>query len=273
MAWVGTRTWVAGELVTAALGNSAWRDNIDALYAVITTITTTGNQTALPLPTAAGRGDLVVVANNVSLLTLQGIAAGYDGQSLTIVSKGAGQVDLANEHASATAPDRIINGPTCTLSLAPGTGRVRLVYDATTGRWRVVEHEQGAWLGRSFNAAHYSTTGGGTWTVAVGDVSSLSYYLKGSTLTVQWAILTSTLATTPARLEITIPNSCTAAHDVTNSHHWADTSGGTSGTGLALVTGAGGTISLSKDATAFATAFPNTTDTFNTRGTITFDVQ
>jgi hypothetical protein len=31
MAWVAPRTWVAGEIVTAALGNQHWRDNLLAL--------------------------------------------------------------------------------------------------------------------------------------------------------------------------------------------------------------------------------------------------
>lgn len=31
MAWTTPRTWVTGELVTAALGNTHWRDNLDYL--------------------------------------------------------------------------------------------------------------------------------------------------------------------------------------------------------------------------------------------------
>lgn len=31
MAWTTPRTWTAGELVTAAIGNTHWRDNLNAL--------------------------------------------------------------------------------------------------------------------------------------------------------------------------------------------------------------------------------------------------
>ena len=33
MSWTAPRTWVTGELVTAALGNAHWRDNLLALRA------------------------------------------------------------------------------------------------------------------------------------------------------------------------------------------------------------------------------------------------
>ena len=132
--WTTPKTWTA-TIVSVADMLTHVRDNLNALTQAATTITTTGTQTALALPT--GRGDLVIFANNATLLTLQGIVAAYDGQRLTIFSKGAGQVDISNENASATAANRVITGSGGTFSLAAGTGRVELVYDVTTARWRV----------------------------------------------------------------------------------------------------------------------------------------
>lgn len=55
MAWTAPRTWVAGEIVTAAIGNQHWRDNLKEVwrevdYAQITTATT--NVTATSAATA-----------------------------------------------------------------------------------------------------------------------------------------------------------------------------------------------------------------------------
>jgi hypothetical protein len=50
MAWTAPRTWVAGELVTAAIGNTHWRDNLLALRAGEIAIS---GQTALDLIYAA----------------------------------------------------------------------------------------------------------------------------------------------------------------------------------------------------------------------------
>lgn len=144
MAWTTPRTWVAGELVTAALFNTHIRDNENALPTVTSTITTTGTQTALALP--SGRGNLTIFCNNASLLTLQGITAGSDGQRLCLYSIGAGQVDLADQNGSASAALRIITGNGLTISAAAGVGRITLEYDGTTARWRVTHHEQGEWI-------------------------------------------------------------------------------------------------------------------------------
>ena len=43
MAFTTPRTWVAGEVVSAALGNVHWRDNLIALYAGAMAITTQAN--------------------------------------------------------------------------------------------------------------------------------------------------------------------------------------------------------------------------------------
>jgi hypothetical protein len=142
MAWTTPRTWIAGELVTAALFNTHLRDNLNALPPATSTITTTGTVNQLSIP--SGRGDLVVFANNATLLTINGIAPGLDGQRLTVFAVGAGQVNLAHQNGSAAAADRLINTVQASVTPLAATGRASYVYDTTTQRWRLDQHTQGA---------------------------------------------------------------------------------------------------------------------------------
>jgi hypothetical protein len=198
MSWTSPKTWVATNILTAAELNTHVRDNFNAAIPVTSTITTTGTQTALAVPD--GRGDLVIFCNNASLLTLQGITAVQNGQTLTLVSIGAGNVDIENQSGSASAANKIINPVTGTITLAAGVGRVTLVYDSTTSRWRVIAHEQGTFITPAFSAGNFTASGGGTWTVASGDVTTFAYYLSGKLLTVQFYIQTTTVSGTPVSL-------------------------------------------------------------------------
>lgn len=147
------------------------------------TITTTGTQTALSIPT--GSADLVIFCNNATLLTVQGITAGVDGQRLSLISIGAGQVDIANQNGSASAANRIINLHANTVSLAPGYGRMGLVYDATAARWRVMHHDQGDYIdyyGTSTIVGWSSLTANRRmiWYKVVGRTLAIVFHLEGT---------------------------------------------------------------------------------------------
>lgn len=174
----------------------------------------TGNQDNFVIATAE-----TLWCANASLLTLRGIAGGANGRRLTIVSTGAGQVDLSNQNAGSTAANRIDNGVTGTISLAAGVGRCSLVYDATAARWRVLEHEQGAWITPAFNAADFTGSGTMTWTVAAGDALSFKYLLRGRTLALSVALYTTSIGgalsgglriAVPAGLSVAISSFCPA---------------------------------------------------------------
>lgn len=200
-----------GDLITATIWNNDLVASINGLDATTSTITTTGAQGALSLP--SGFGDLVIFANNATLLTINGIGVGSDGQQLTIYSIGAGQVDLSNQSGSASAAtNRIVNGVTGTISLAAGTGRVVLEYDNTAQRWRVLAHEQGAWITPTFAAGNFTAGGAQTWTVGPGDVQAYAYKLTGRTLQVNVVLASTTVGGTPnAQLKAAIPGGFTAA--------------------------------------------------------------
>lgn len=230
------------------------------------TITTTGTQTALAIP--SGAGPLTVFANNATLLTLQGIAAAVDGQVLSIYSIGAGQVDFANQSGSATALNRIVNGVTGTISLSAGSGRVTLQYDGTAARWRVLAHEQGAYITPTFNAADF-TGSGGTWTVAVGDRGTFGYYLRGRALTVQVVLATTSVQAGSSTLRVVLPGGFTASQDAYNVVAIYDNAG-TRTAGAMIVVGTSTLIQFQRlDAANWAAA----TDATAIFGTLTFEVQ
>jgi hypothetical protein len=208
----------------------------DATTTAPSTITTTGTQTALTIP--ASTGPVVVICNNATILTIQGITAGVDGQQLTLISKGAGQVDLVNQSGSATAANRLINGVTGTRSLAAGTGTAALLYDATEARWRVVAHAQGGWITRTFAAGNY-TASAGTWTVA--SATRDASWLKDKTLLYSCSA-SGTTSGTPVSVRIAIPGGFTAAGDDFTAFYNQNP-----GTG----TGEGGYVNVASGGTVF----------------------
>src|SRR5204863_6295630 len=119
-----------------------------------------------------------------SLLTLDGIAGGVDGQQVTILASNA-QVTLPH-YSGSTNINRFWNTATSapTSILGTLTGKAIYQYDAT-GYWWLVAHEQGAWVTAPFVASDYTGNGSMTWTVEAGDQFCPPVYrLNGKTLTV-----------------------------------------------------------------------------------------
>ncbi len=198
------------------------------------TTTSTGTVNDFALTT-----DVTVLrCNNASLLTLNGFVAGYDGQRLTVESVGAGQVDFAHQAAGSTAANRLINKATVGLtSLAAGSGTATFVYDGTTARWRLVEHDQGAWITRTFAAGNYAANGAMTWVVAAATTDR--YWLKGRSL-IFASVATGTVGGTPnTTLTVALPAGLTSANTV--SAIAVTTPAGTQQAGLAYVI-VGGTV-------------------------------
>jgi hypothetical protein len=78
--------------------------------------------------------------------------------------------------------------------MAAGSGTATLQYDATTGRWRLIAHEQGAWITSAYAAGDFGTNGSGmTWTVDAGDRTGMKYKLSGRSLSVYAEIVTSSI--------------------------------------------------------------------------------
>jgi hypothetical protein len=141
---------------------------------IVQTTTSTGTVNNFALTA----GCTYLRCNNATALTITGIAAGYDGQELTIVSVGAGQVNLKHQNTGSTAANRLNNIATVIdTSLYQTLGYCKYRYDATLGYWKLVQHEQGA-------AIAYTPT----WTASVtnpvignGTITG-SYYVRGKYL-------------------------------------------------------------------------------------------
>jgi hypothetical protein len=196
----------AGQVLTSNGASADPTFQANAALPGVSTVTTTGNITALPLPT--GSGNLVIYMNNATLATIQGIAAGLSGQRLSIVSVGAGQVDCAHQNAGATAANRLINIATSgNTPLAAGTGSADFMYDATNSRWRLVTHEQGAWITPA--TPTFSGNGSMTWTTVT--VNLNRYKLRGRDLTIQFDFNGTAGGTPNTLLQFTLANGFTAA--------------------------------------------------------------
>lgn len=233
------------------------------------TVTTTGNIDDLDFSNA----DLIRF-NNASLATLRGLKAGVDGQRVTIVSIGAGQVDLAHQNTNSAAANRFINFATsASTSLAAGSGTATYQYDATTARWRLIAHDQGAWITPAYNAGDYTASGSMTWTVDSGDVFAFRYRLSGRMLTVNFAILSTSVGGTLSNgLKIKIPGGFSSAFFSLFAGGLLSDAGATdTGCPLSTESTPGGTnILISKFGAANMSAATNTTNVY---GTFPFEVQ
>lgn len=149
-----------------------------------TTVSTTGNIDDLNFSNAA-----LIRFTNASLTTLRGLQAGRAGQLVIIISLGAGHVNLAHQDTNSSAANRLINVATSAPTpLAAGKGVAVLQYDATTQRWRLIAHDQGAAITPAFSAGDFTGSGAMTWTVDSGDVNSCNYRLRGNVLVVSFTL-------------------------------------------------------------------------------------
>ena len=173
------------------------------------TTTSTGNIADLNFGNAG-----LIRMNNASLATIQGLVAGVAGQTVTIISVGASQVDLSHQDAGdATAANRLVNTATSApTSLAAGIGVATYAYDVTTARWRLVAHNQGEWITVPFAAGNFTGSGSLTWTVAAGQVVEQQYFLVGKTILYNIYLSgTSTGGTAANQLNIAMPSTFTSS--------------------------------------------------------------
>ncbi len=207
------------------------------------TITSTGSQNNLAINTGISQLRL----NNATDLTITGFAAGSPGQRIDLISVGAGNVFLAPQSGSSTAANQIINYVTVgNTPLAAGTGTASIEYDGTTARWRLIAHDQGAWLTPAYASGDYTALASMTWTVDSGDVTNYSYWLKGRTLTLSMVFATTTVGgSVSPELHVTMPNGYTAAKPATSTTVFND-AGGAQTVGQAFTAAAVTYVAFSK---------------------------
>lgn len=176
-AWARLAKGSDGQFLTLASGAPTWGATTSE-----TVVTTTGNIDDLNFSNAS-----IIRMNNATLATIRGLAAGVAGQRVTIVSIGAGQVDLAHQNVGSGAGNRLLNTVSSgNTPLAPGVGTATYQYDATTARWRLITHRQGLAMTRTFSAGDFFAGGTQTWSVDAADVVVDSYQLDGNM--VEWTL-------------------------------------------------------------------------------------
>jgi len=158
-------------------------------------------------PGVLRNGVNILRCNNATALTLSGIDGGAEGMVLVVLSIGAGQVHFAHEDANSDAENRFRNFATVgQTSLAAGVGVASFYYDGTTQRWRLLRHEQGDWITRTYNAGDFTGGSGMTWTVEAGDLYASEYWLAGRRLTWRlWVFQSSVGGTLSNNLRAAIP--------------------------------------------------------------------
>lgn len=191
------KTWIPGELVSAASMNTNIRDHLnESLRTQATVLTGTQNNFALDGPFA------YLLCSNASALTVTGAlidSGNVDGAKITVEAL-VGTVTLSHQNANSTSSNRIITTDGLDLTLAL-TDRVILIYDGTVSRWRAdttkrytVESSLNnvnlladpgflIWpAGDAAAPAHWAITGAGaaiareTGTVKVGDMAAKLTY-------------------------------------------------------------------------------------------------
>ena len=194
-------------------------------------LTTTGNIDDLDFSNAN-----VIRFNNATLSTLRGLKAGTAGQQVTIVSVGAGNVLLAAQNGGSSAANRLINFVTsASTPLAAGVGAAIFEYDATTTRWRLVTHQQGAAITDVFAAGNYTGSGAMTVTVTAGEEVAAAYILSGAILQLFIEVDgLSTGGTPDVSIQRVIPGGFTAAATTRQLNRIVDN--GASAVGLCLFT-------------------------------------
>jgi hypothetical protein len=127
-------------------------------------------------------GHTAIVWNGTADLSITGIAGGVAGQRVTIWNNSGNGSNiylfpLNSLSASANFLENYaLSAPTPIGYMGAAT------YLYTAGLWKLVAHEQGAWVTEPFVASNYAASGSMTWTVAAGNVAADRYRLSGRTL-------------------------------------------------------------------------------------------
>jgi hypothetical protein len=218
----------------------------------VTTSTTTG-ATNNWAPTLAG--NTLIEWSGASDAAFTGLDGGVAGQIVTIKNTGTKIATFAHASGSSDADNRFTNLATSAPTPVAASGWIMYQHDGTN--WKLIGHEQGAWITPTFAAGDY-TASAGNWTVDSGDVTTFKYRLSGRELSILFRIETTDVSTTPSTLNRVIPGSFTATSTVLGILYYED-AGGAGAAGNVAVLASGTTLLFGKfSGTWSATSSDNT---------------
>lgn len=156
----------------SAVGSTA----IDAAtYAVVTT-TATGTQNDFdPGIDPDGRPTLIIT-NNASNLIITGFPAGEDGQQILIINENS-SVQYVIQDAGSGADNRLAANVDAGTYLTATFGTQLWVYSTVLDAWHLAVWNGGSDSGVTYSAGDYTATGGGSFTVAAGDLTRYRWEL------------------------------------------------------------------------------------------------
>jgi len=151
-------------------------------------------------------GNTAIGWTGASDLTLQGIAGGTAGQLFLLRNLGTKIAWCAHDNGAAAASDQLQNLVTSgSTPVAPG-GFILYQHNGTD--WKLIDHDQGAWITRTFAAGDFFANGSMTWTVEAGDIGGDLYKIDGRAIRWNLYIYPTTVGgTANTGLQVRIPNS------------------------------------------------------------------
>ncbi len=209
---IGNSTPAWARVALGSKGAVLRSDGTDATWGAVSaeqTTTSTGTQNDFDI--TVGR-HAFLRCNNASALVFTGFtvngAAPQEGDRITIDNIGSSTVRVAHQDAGSTAANRVISESTRGQILG-ANGRMELVYDTTSDRWRLALLAPGAPISVAFSASDYTGdgVGGTTVTVESGDVLAHTYVQYGTILEIVNTVSGFTVATaTTSLVRVALPN-------------------------------------------------------------------
>jgi hypothetical protein len=130
-------------------------------------------------------------------------AAPYAGCRATVICVGT-SAKVLHQDAGSTAAHAILT-PSIAGQIIGANGRMDLVYDATTARWREALVDPGVPLDIPYAAGNFTAAPAGTWVVEAVDLVTAKYVQNGRRLTLFVTVITSSVTGTPNNLRVAIP--------------------------------------------------------------------
>lgn len=169
-------------------------------------------------------GNTLIEWNGASDAAFTGLAGGTAGQLVTVKNITAAKIATFAHLVTSSAGNQFTNYATSAATPIAAGGTITYQYDGTN--WKIVGHEQGAWITPAFAAGDFTGGGSQTWTVDSGDVSVYRSRLSGRTLLVDWVIVTTSVGGTPhAELQIKVPGGFSVVGQATAGMMYKDNGG------------------------------------------------
>jgi len=200
------RTVIAGDQIAQAITAGVLEDVEGATRPTEQSTSATGAQNNFDLNASFTYLRCTGTAPVFSGFTVQGAAPSPEDR---VIIECLGTSVKCVDEATSTAANQIIT-PSANGQIIGFNGRMELIYDGTTQRWREQVTDPGRPITPTFSAGDY-TASAGNWTVDSGDVIKFTYQQRGCNLYITFNIETTDVSSTPTSLRRAMPDGFSAA--------------------------------------------------------------